>query len=166
MAKRGRKGKYDTNIKPHLEQIRKWKAMGATDKQIYEALDINRNSFYKYLNENAEFRESLKKGKSNFVVELKGRLASLTEKRTLETKKQYIKEDQETGAKVAYTEITTREVDPDLGAIHLLLKNLDRENWADNPQSISLKQQELDLRKAIAENQSFDGLNLDEDKKK
>ena len=62
----------------------------------------------------------------------------------------------DTGAKIQYTEITTREVDGDVAAINLLLKNLDRDNWANDPQVLSLRQQELELRKAIAEANNFD----------
>lgn len=165
MAKVGRKGKYETHVKPHLDRIKEYKKMGATDEQICSVLGIKKSAYYDYLNKYSEFSESLKKGKEDFVLTLKGRLALLTEPHKLETKKQYIKVDQETGQKTQYTEITTRDVDPDVAAINLLLKNLDKDNWANDPQSISLKQQELELRKAQAKAQNFD-LELDEDKKK
>lgn len=161
MAKRGRKGKYETHVKPHLDRIREYKKMGATDKQICQVLGISHTVYYEYLQKYPEFSDSLKTGQSEFVLVLKGRLASLTEPHKLETKKQYIKVDQETGNKTQYTEITTREVDPDIAAINLLLKNLDKDNWANDPQSINLKQQELELRRAIANANNFD-LNLDD----
>ena len=163
MARAGRKSKYESHVKPHLEKIKNYKKMGATDEQICNALDISKTSFYEYINKYPEFSETLKKGKDDFVLTLKGRLALLTEPHKLETKKQYIKVDEVTGNKTQYTEITTRDVDPDVAAINLLLKNLDRDNWANDPQSISLKQQELELRKSIAKSQNFD-LELDEDK--
>lgn len=165
MAKVGRKGKYETHVKPHLDRIKEYKKMGATDEQICNVLGIKKSAYYDYLNKYSEFSESLKKGKEDFVLTLKGRLALLTEPHKLETKKQYIRVDQETGQKTQYTEITTRDVDPDVAAINLLLKNLDKDNWANDPQSISLKQQELELRKAQAKAQNFD-LELDEDKDK
>ena len=44
-------------------------------------------------------------------------------------------------------EVYTKAALPDTGSIHLLLKNLDPENWAENPQELKLKQQQLDLQK-------------------
>lgn len=159
----GRKSKYDLNVKPYLEKIREWKKVGATDRKICEVLGISKTSYYEYLQKYPDFSDSLKKGTSEFCFDLRGELAKLSKKHTLETKKQYIKVDQETGNKTQYTEITTKEVDADPAAIHLLLKNLDKENWANDPQNHLLKQQELELRKAIAKSQNFD-LELEEDK--
>lgn len=162
--KRGRKSKFEENVKPHLDKIREWKKTGATDKQICQMLDISKTSYYEYLQKYPEFTEANKKGTTEFCFTLRGELAKLATKHSLETKKQYIKVDQETGNKTQYTEITTREVDADPAAINLLLKNLDKENWANDPQNLSLKQQELELRKAIAKSQNFD-LELEEDNK-
>lgn len=159
-AKRGRKSKYYENVKPHLDKIREYKLAGATDEQICAVFDISQSSFYEYKKKYSEFSEAIKKGKIELILDIKGDLARQAKKHTLETKKQYIKQDLETGHKTQYTEITTREVDGDVAAANLLLKNLDRDNWANDPQSLSLRQQELELRKAIASAQNFD-LDLD-----
>lgn len=156
----GRKSKYDEYVKPYLKQIAKWKRVGATDEQICEQLNISTTSFYEYQKKHAEFAESIKKGKTELVMDLRGELARIAFKHTLETKKQYIRQDEETGHRTQYTEITTKEVDGDIAAINLLLKNLD-ENWSNDPQNLALRKQELELRKAIAEANNFD-LNLGE----
>ena len=133
---------------------------GATDEQICAVFDISKSSFYEYKQKYPEFSDAIKKGALELVFDLRGELARIAKKHTLETKKQYIKQDLETGNKTQYTEITTREVDGDVAAINLLLKNLDKDNWANDPQALSLKQQELELRKAIAEANNFD-LNIE-----
>lgn len=155
MTKAGRKSKYETNVKPYLQQIEAWKKVGATDEQICEQLNISKTAFYEYQKKYAEFAESLKKGKIALVLDLRGELARIAFKHTLETKKQYIRQDIETGHKTQYTEITTKEVDGDIAAINLLLKNLDAE-WSNDPQNLALRKQELELRKAIAEASNFD----------
>lgn len=142
-------------VKDNLDKIIHWKKLGVTDEQIYRQLGIGKSSWYKYINEDTEISEAIKSGSEFFVIELKNELARQAVKHTLETKKQYIKVDQETGHRVQYTEITTKEVDGSLGAIHLLLKNIDRENWSNDWQSYELKKQELELRKQIAEDKSF-----------
>lgn len=156
MAKVGRKSKYDECVKPYLKQIAKWKKVGATDKQICEQLNISETAFYEYLKKYAEFAETIKNSKTEFVMDLRGELARLAFKHKIETKKQYIKQDEVTGHKTQYTEILTKEVDANIAAINLLLKNLDKENWSNDPIHTDLRRQELELRRAIAEANNFD----------
>ena len=155
MEKKGRKSKYDICVKPHLQKIGEWKRVGATDEQICSQLGVSKSSFYEYQKKHLELLDAIKKGKTELVMDLRGELARIAFKHTLETKKQYIKQDAETGNKTQYTEITTKEVDGDIAAINLLLKNLDSE-WSNDPQNLALRKQELELRKAIAEANNFD----------
>lgn len=154
MARMGRPTKLDI-IKNNVEQIKEWKKLGATDDQICKQLRMGESTYYKYLSQNPELKEEIQIGTEFFVLELKGELARKAFKHTLETKKQYVKVDLETGHKTQYTEITTKEVDGDTGALHLLLKNLDKGNWSENWQNYELKKQELELRKQIAEDKLF-----------
>lgn len=142
-------------LEENLEQIKEWKKLGATDEQICNQLGVSRSTWYKHIKENPHISDTIKTGTQFFVLELKGELARKAFKHTLETKKQYIKKDLETGHSTQYTEITTKEVDGDTGALHLLLKNLDKENWSENWQSYDLKKQELELRKEMAESKLF-----------
>lgn len=153
--KTGRKSAYETKIKPHLDKIKEWRKVGATVEKMAEALNISETTFYKYLKEETEFANAYKKGTFELTMDLRGELARIAFKHSLETKKQYIKTDMETGNKTQYTEITTKEVDGDIAAINLLLKNLD-ENWSNDPQNLALRKQELELRKKIAESNNFD----------
>lgn len=153
--KKGRKSIYDTHILPRLRDVQKWRKVGATVENMCDALGVSKTTFHKYLNEKPEFADAYKKGTFELVMDLRGELARVAFKHTLETKKQYIKQDEETGHKTQYTEITTREIDGDIAAINLLLKNLD-ENWSNDPQNLALRKQELELRKAIAAANNFD----------
>lgn len=150
----GRKSKINI-IRENLDQIKKWKKLGATDEQIIHQIGISRSTWYKYLAENKDLSDALKMSVEEFVIELKGDLARQAVKHTLETKKQYVKVDQETGHKTSYTEITTKEIDGNVAAAHLLLKNIDRENWKDDWNNYEFKKQELELRKQAIENSAF-----------
>lgn len=152
---RGRKTVYDTHIAPRLQDIRRWRKVGATVENMCDALDVSKTTFHKYLNEKPEFADAYKKGTVELVMDLRGELARIAFKHSLETKKQYIKQDEVTGHRTQYTEITSKEVDGDIAAINLLLKNLD-ENWSNDPQNLALRKQELELRKAIAAANNFD----------
>lgn len=161
MAKPGRKSVYDTNIVHRLEDIKKWRKNGATVIQICDALGVSETTFYKYLNEKEEFAKAFKKEATfELVQDLRGELARLSFKHKLETKKQYIRKDLETGHETQYTEIVTKEIDGDIAAINLLLKNLDKENWSNDPANLELRRQELELRKAIARDNAFDELEV------
>lgn len=161
MTQKGRRGKYESHVRPNLDKIREWRKVGATVEKICDVLGISVATWFEYKKRYPEFAETIKKGQDEFCFDLRGELAKLCKKHTLETKKQYIKHDIETGHKTQYTEITTKEVDADIAAINLLLKNLDRGNWANDPQNLELRKQELELRKKIAESNNFD-LNLEE----
>ena len=161
--KRGRKTVYETHIQPRLDDIRRWRKVGATVEAMCEVLGVAKTTFHKYLNEKPEFADAYKKGKVELVMDLRGELARIAFKHTLETKKQHIKQDLETGNKTQYTEIVTKEIDGDIAAINLLLKNLD-DNWSNDPQNLALRKQELELRKAIAEANNFE-LNLEDTSK-
>lgn len=149
----GRKSIYKTNIQPYLDKITEWRKVGATVENICEALEVSKSTFFKYLGVEQEFSDAYKKGTFEFCMDLRGELARIAFKHTLETKKQYITEDED-GNKKKHTEITTKEVDGDIAAINLLLKNLDKE-WANDPKMLDLKQQELELRKQIAETRDW-----------
>lgn len=151
----GRPSKYETHIKPFLKQIAEWKKNGATDQQICEQLGVSLSVFYAAKAKYSEFSEVLKNSRSAFVADLRGELARLAFKHTLETVKVYSKTD-ENGQTITYKEKTSKEVDGDIAAIHLLLKNLDRDNWAENPQALDIRKQELELKKLLAEANNFD----------
>ena len=141
------KSKYDEYVKPYLEQIETWKKTGATDEQIAKQLGISKVTLYEYVKKHSELSERLKKGKDIFVAELKNSLASLCFKHKLE-KKIIRKRQTVDGETVTHTEIVQIEVDPSPVALNMMLKNVDRDGkWSDNPQGMSLREQELELKR-------------------
>lgn len=148
---RGRPSQYDTLVKPNLSKIAEWRKTGATVEQICDALGVGVSTFMSYKNKYSELQEAYKKGTTEFVFELKGELAKLATKHTLETTKVYKKKDEITGNETTYQEKTIKEVDADIAAINLLLKNLDKEHWSNDPAHVELRKQELELKKLQAE---------------
>ena len=142
-------------ITDNLEKIKEWKRNGATDEQICKALDITTSNWYKHLSENKELYDAIKNARQSLALDLRGELVHQAMKHTLETKKQYIKHDLVTGNKTQYTEITTKEVDGNVAAAHLLLKNIDGEHWKESWDDYEFKKQELEIRRQQVENNSF-----------
>lgn len=153
MSKRGRKSVYDTVIFPNINKIEEWVKSGATEKQICEALGISVSAFNVH-KEKMELKEALKKGRSSLVLDLRSEMIKKAFKHTLETKKTYVTQD-ENGSTRKHTEITTKEVDGDTGALHLLLKNYDKDNWKNDWDSYELKQAELELKKKLADDKDW-----------
>lgn len=58
-----RKSKYDTHVKPYLDEIQGWAMSGLTDEQIADNLVIAASTIYEYKKKYPEFSEALKKGK-------------------------------------------------------------------------------------------------------
>ena len=150
-----RPSKYDKEIKPHLEEIKKAVEAGATVEEIAKAFDIAPSTIYKYKKEKKEFSNAFARGRAKVIFEIKGALLKKALGYEYQEKKQYIKKD-ESGENVTYTEITTKHQPPSETAGAMLLRNYD-DSWLDKDNtSTELKKQEMDLKKAIAESNNFD----------
>lgn len=145
MAKRGRKNKYYTHVEPNLMKILEMcKTM--TEQQIAEQLGVGYSTFMEYKKQFPELTETLKKGRQNLVAELRSALIKKAK-----------------GYDYTETEVThengviTKRVEkhksfgPDVAAINLLLKNYDKDNWANDPQTLELRKKELELRERQVE---------------
>ena len=148
MGKAGRKNKYETHVKPYFEKIKKW-YLTKTETQIAQKLGITVQSWIKYKNQYPELRELLQDSKDDFVDELKGILKKKAQGFYYsETTKTVIKED---GKEIKKIEERQRYAQPDTGAIHLLLKNLDNEWHNDDRQTYELKKKQIDIMQQKAD---------------
>lgn len=149
MADRGRKGKYETYVKPHFEKIEKWLNGGASEKQVAEALGVSYASFNNYKRDYPELRELCEKPRIGVILDLRSALVQRALGFTYEEKKQYITEDED-GNKKKHTEITTKQALPDTTAIFGALNLYDPE-YVKDKKAHELKEQELELRRQMAE---------------
>lgn len=148
----GRKGRYETHVQPFLNDIAEWYGL-INEDQIAKKLGISVASFEKYKNEHPELRESLKKGKEDLIEELKATLKKKAKGFYYEETKTYIK--QENGKEVKTVEKHKKYAQPDTGAIHLLLKNLD-DTWRnDDKATQDLKKEKLELDRQKSENENW-----------
>ena len=141
---RGRPNKYETHVKPHLEDIKKW-CLDKTEKQIAELLGVGYSSWCDYKNKYPELSDALKKGRENLVTELKSVLIKKAKGFNYSEKK-IIKEN----GVITREEEYQRASLPDVAALNLLLKNYDRKNWSNDPQLLELRREELELKKEQA----------------
>ena len=150
----GRKNKYDTHVKPYFDDIKKALERGVEEKKIADGLGVSSSSWCEYKNKYSEFAELFKKvDVSNILERLESALMKSAEGFTYEEKKQYITEDED-GNKKKHTEITTKYQPPNVTAIFGAFNRFDP-NYVKDRAYFELKQQELELRKSIAENDDW-----------
>lgn len=138
----GRKNKYETHVKPYLNQIQEWYE-DLDERQIADKLGIAVSTWEKYKKQYSELRDVLKKGKQHLVSELKTSLKKKAKGFYYEETKTCIREVG--GKQVKVIEKYKKYAQPDTGALHLLLKNLD-ENWHNDDQvTIDIKKKQLEL---------------------
>lgn len=164
MAKRGRKSRYETDIKPNLPLIQEM-ARTMTEKQIAESFGISYTGAWSlYKKQYPELVETLKKGRQNLVAELRSALIKkakgykYTETKVVEERVKWPDEmytllleagftiEQIESSRLVKTEVAHKEMSPDVAAINLALKNYDKENWANDPQMLEIRKKEVELR--------------------
>ncbi len=146
------KSKWD-QVQDKINLIEKWARDGLREDQIAKNLGISVTTLEKYKKEHPQIVKALKKGKQVLITELENALIKKALGYDYEEKKVYTKT--EDGSTTTYTEITKKHQPPDTGALFGLLKNKDPENYADNPQMLEIKRQELELRKRLAEEEKW-----------
>lgn len=150
-----RPSKYETEVKPHLEEIRKAVEAGATVSEIAKAFNINESTIYKYKKEKKEFSEAFTRGREKIIIEIKGALLKKALGFEYEEEKRVGRKDKN-GEQVILVEKYKRYSVPSETAAAMLLRNYDSD-WRDSDnQSSDLKRQEMELKKAIAEANNFD----------
>lgn len=147
----GRKSLYETHVKPHLSEIQEWYEL-LTEGQIAKKLGISSATFENYKKKYPELLEMLQKGKQHLIEELKSSLKKKAIGFTYKEKKTTVRD--EGGQKIRIIEEFERYAQPDTGAIHLLLKNLDDEWHNDDQATIDMKKKQIEIaqQKADAEN--------------
>ena len=116
-------------------------ALTMTEKQMAQYFGVGYSSWCEYKVKYSEFSEAIKKGREDLVYELKSTLIRKA-KGFNYTEKKTIKED----GKVVREEEYQKASLPDVAALNLLLKNYDRDNWANDPQALKLREKELELQ--------------------
>ncbi len=155
MAKTGRKSIYDTVIAPHLDEIKKGVENGATVKEIATALGIAESTLNKYKAEKKELMAAFARGRASIVIEIRGALLKKALGYEYEEEKRVGRKDGK-GENIVLVEKYKKHQPPSETAAAMLLRNYD-ETWLDKDSATTqLKQQEFELRKAIAESDNFD----------
>lgn len=156
----GRPSRYETEIKPHIEEIKEAVQAGATVEEIAEAFGMAVSTIHKYKAQKKELKDAFAHGRAKVCFKIKAALLKKALGFEYEEEKRVGRKDKD-GENVILIEKYKRYCAPSETAAAMLLRNYD-ENWRDNDKaSADLRKQEAGLRQAIAEANNFD-LNLDD----
>ena len=143
------KGKYETHVKQRLEEIAEWYEF-YTEGQIAKKLGITQRTFTSYKKDHAELQEALISGRDALITDLKKTMKQKAKGFTYTETKRTIREID--GKRTVLIEEYERYAQPDTGAIHLLLKNLD-DTWRnDDKATMDIKRGQLELAREKEEN--------------
>ncbi len=148
----GRKGKYESNVEPHIAEIPEWRK-NLTEAEIAEKLGISVSALSKYKNEHEELKKALKLGAEQLAKDLKNSLIK-------RGKGFYYTESKKITCVVDGKEQTREEnykrySPPDVSAINLLLKNIDPEWRNDDMETIKIKREKIEIEKQKSENSDW-----------
>ena len=145
----GRKCKYQSLIQPKLEEIKKM-YLTMTETQIAQSFGLTIQTWIRYKKNYPELAEALADSKGQLVEELKTCLKKKAQGFyfTETTKTKITNEAGETTTKI---ETKTRYAQPDTGAIHLLLKNLDKDWRNDDMTTVEMKKKQMELNERKVE---------------
>lgn len=149
----GRKSKYETFVQPYLKEISEWYTELDERQIATEKLGIAVSTFENYKKKYPELKEALKRGKSELVSELKSSLKKKAKGFYYEETKTCIRE--ENGKQLKVIEKYKKYAQPDTGAIHLLLKNIDDSWHNDDLETINMKKEQLKIAREKMENDSW-----------
>lgn len=135
-----RPDKFVTHVLPHFDEIKQM-CLTMTEAQIAETLGVSYSAWKRYKSRSEQLRSVLKKGREDLVMEL--RSALIKRAKGFEYTETRITEE---AGKVTKTETCTKYYPPDVAALNLALKNYDKDNWANDPQMIRIRERELDLQ--------------------
>lgn len=146
----GRKNKYETHVLPHLAEIPKWYET-MTEGQIAERLGVSSSSWENYKNQYPELVACLRQGKDILIDELKQTLRKKAKGYDHPEVRMIFEPDEYGEMQLVQKIVTTKHFAPDLGSIHLLLKNLDETWHNDDAVTIKMKEEQLQITKDKAE---------------
>lgn len=161
MAKAGRPNKYETHVKPHLEDIKAAYARGVEEKEIAKSLGVSITAWCDYKNKYPEFAKALKRDEQDTAEILKrldSALLKCAEGFEYEEEKKVGRRDAK-GENIVLIERYKRYQPPNPTAIFGAYNRFDPDYVKDRAY-FNLKQQELELRKAIAKDNAFDDLEV------
>jgi len=148
----GRKSKYETAVKPYLDDINKKVREGVIEEEIAKALGISVATLNNYKNKYPEFKEALSKNKGKDILQ---QLINAGVQNAIGYYKDEVTITEKDGVKVT---TKSRKWVPANGTLNIFyVKNFGKEEgFANDPLDYELKKAKAELDKAEFDNKNWD----------
>lgn len=141
-------------VQGRFAEIEAWLKSGLSEKQIIKNLGIGKTTWEGYKNKYPELKELLKKGRVSQVQEVENALFKAATGYYY-TVQESVKIKNGDGGESVEIVTLKKFKPPETGAMCFFLKNKDKGNWADNPQMVDAKREELEIRRKESEFRSW-----------
>lgn len=130
------KPKYDTHVKPNLEQIKQLRQDGMKLDSIAETLNIHPSTFYDYMNQYSELSDCLNDAKTllheNMIIKAEDSLYAKLEDRWEDVEETTeIWSNRDGKVEKSHVQKKKKKIPADTTAIIFALKNRDSKYWKD-----------------------------------
>ena len=133
-------------VKERFAEIEIWLKNGLAERQIIKNLGIGKTTWESYKKKYPELMDLLKKGRETQIAEVEN---SLYKNATgfYYFIQESVKVKNADGSESVKVVTLKKFKAPETGACAFFLKNKDKKNWADNPNMLDIKREELQIRK-------------------
>lgn len=149
-----RKDRYLSHVEPKLNDISRW-VLDMTEKQIAERLGITFRTFQRYKLAHPELAAALINGGELLKNDLKDTLKRKARGYYYEEVKTVEELGEDGLMHVVKRETYRKYAQPDTGAAHLLLKNLDETWHNDDVQTMEIKRRQVELTERKIEQNEY-----------
>jgi hypothetical protein len=143
------KSKYDSHVRPRFYDIEQWLKNGLDEKQVIANLGIGKTSWESYKHKHPELTDLIKRAIVKPVQEVKDSLYKMATGFYYHVDEP-VKVKNADGSETVQTVRLCKFKAPETAAICFYLKNKAKDEFADNPQMIDLKKEELEIRRQEA----------------
>lgn len=140
--KMGRPNKYYSHVRPRFEEI-KVLCQSLSEEQVARYIGISPSTWINYKKQYEEFNELIREARVILIKDLRNLLIQ----RAKGFKYEDIKQIEDENGNIIKRERIIKSALPDVASINLLLKNIDKENWSNDPQMMDIKKEELKIKK-------------------
>ena len=148
------KSKYDSHVRPRFYDIEQWLRDGMSEKDVIANLGIGKTSWESYKHKYAELTELIKRAIVKPVQEVKDSLFKQATGFYYFVDEPAKLKDAEGNERVETVRLR-KFSKPETAAICFYLKNKAKDEFADNPQMLEIKREELEIRRKESEFKSL-----------
>lgn len=145
-AKRGRKSKWDTHVKPRLEEIKQWVRDGFYEEDIIKKLGIASSTYYDYKNKYSELSEIIVDFRQEAVEKLEKSGLDIALGYEYQEEKMIIQLDENGNPTKRTKEIYKKKQPPNATVYMFLLNNWTDGKYSKDPLANKFREEELKLK--------------------